>query len=318
MRVILVVLFMGLFANQVVAQNEQPILKSEPVTESRQDQSAAAGQDRAGPKYETASDIAPLLQGIEAAIRDSITHEDKAERKRQQEHEIRDLNAQEDMALWAKRMTWATGASLLLTFSGLVLIGFTLRHTRRAADYAKEMVLEAGKTTIAAEAAVSETRRIGEAQVRAYVSCVDGSFVLRDKHLICDIRAKNFGASPTKGVHVRARAHRVIGDGATKNMFSAWRGTWMFGIQPTLYDRTVIIFEDNQDTAEIFAQSRSDKKVSIEVELSWRDVFDKDQDIVQYLSGFGKAAVDGDGATICAGDLKPIGSRAGGDTSQKA
>ena len=58
-----------------------------------------------------------------------------------------------DMAFWAKLMFWASALGVLSTFAGLLLIWRTLHHTRRAADYALDMVREAEEATAEARAA---------------------------------------------------------------------------------------------------------------------------------------------------------------------
>ena len=60
------------------------------------------------------------------------------------------------MALWAMLMFFASTASVVVTVVGVVLIWRTLHHTRRAADYAKDMVDKSKLATQAAEAAVAE------------------------------------------------------------------------------------------------------------------------------------------------------------------
>lgn len=48
----------------------------------------------------------------------------------------------------------------------------------------------------AADDAVTETRRIGEAQVRAYLSCEGGSYRVAPDSLTCTIKLRNHGQSP--------------------------------------------------------------------------------------------------------------------------
>lgn len=73
-----------------------------------------------------------------------------------------DLIAQIWMAIFA-------GLQLVLTFGALIYIRWTLIETRKA-------VAEAASATDAARDAVAETSRIGEAQVRAYLSVVGAKY----------------------------------------------------------------------------------------------------------------------------------------------
>lgn len=109
-----------------------------------------------------AVDLSPALKDIEAAIRDLIAEDDKVAREAAQDREKRDLQAQEEMALWAERMFYATFATVVLTFIALFGIIRTLHHTRRAADYTEGMLSEAKATTKAAIDAANQAERQAE------------------------------------------------------------------------------------------------------------------------------------------------------------
>lgn len=145
-------------ASQAIAQETQPALEGEPIAEPRQEQSATAGDQGGEEQTPAAPDLVPTLESIEAAIRDLVSDEDQAERSDQEAREQRDLAAQEQMAWWAQWMFWATFATVLLTFAALVAILRTLHHTRRAADSAEDMVIEAEKTTAAAVQTIQAER----------------------------------------------------------------------------------------------------------------------------------------------------------------
>ncbi|MDF1857066.1 hypothetical protein [Pseudooceanicola sp.] len=65
------------------------------------------------------------------------------------EHSDQDLQAQKDMAYWAQLLFWLTVVGSTVSVVGLWLLFVSLRHTRIA---------------------ISDSREIGEAQVRAYLS----------------------------------------------------------------------------------------------------------------------------------------------------
>ncbi len=62
------------------------------------------------------------------------------------------------MAQWAEWMFYAAAATVALTLAALFAIIRTLVHTRRAADYTRDMLVEAEKSTAAAILAASSER----------------------------------------------------------------------------------------------------------------------------------------------------------------
>lgn len=188
-------------------EGEQPNVwsPSAPEDQPGQEESPPDSQDR-GEGQQTASlTLSSALQGIERAIRDLVPEEDHDDRRQQQERERRDLSAQEGMAWWAELMFYAASATVILTFFALVAILRTLHHTRRAADYTEGMLGEAKATTVAARDTVTETRRIGEAQVKAYLSIKAAkAFIDENDGIVFDVTVRNFGQSPAKDVHAIA------------------------------------------------------------------------------------------------------------------
>ena len=169
-----------LWANASLAQEPQDVapttLKGQPVPEGGQNTSKGGATDQGHEKEPTPEKLSPSLDKIEAAIRDLIAQERAAQGQGPKDEEIRDLKAQEGMALWAKAMFWATVAAVILTFAGIVLIWRTLIHTRHAAEAARDMVTEGVKTTSAAIEATNAAieanriaREMSERQLRAYI-----------------------------------------------------------------------------------------------------------------------------------------------------
>ena len=106
---------------------------------------------------------------------------------------------------WAARLVSAedTLAQWVMAFFTVVIAGLTgvaLCYIKKTADFASDTLTQAEKTTEAAKATVDETRRIGEAQTRAYLSCVGASCWVRGRHLIVEFKVKNFGQSPAINV----------------------------------------------------------------------------------------------------------------------
>ncbi len=71
----------------------------------------------------------------------------------EKQHSARDLIAQEGMAKWTFWILIVTGINVVVTVAGVILVYFTLKHSRRAADAAFDMVEEAKATTEAAKGA---------------------------------------------------------------------------------------------------------------------------------------------------------------------
>ena len=113
-----------LFASAAQAQESsgvsQPSLEGQPVPKAGNQPRANQGQDSAKQQQPEPEKLLPALQAIEGAIRDAIAEEDAIESKRQEQRDIDDLNAQKEMARWAKLMFWATAGTIGLTFAGLV------------------------------------------------------------------------------------------------------------------------------------------------------------------------------------------------------
>lgn len=200
--IIIISLGLALTSNAVAQQTVDSEAQGQPTPQSeRGDQSSesSAGEDQ-GP------DIVPAPQGIEDAIIDLVEEFTEAPSD-QEERERRDLDAQEAMAKWAFWMFVASAVTVTLTGIALIAIILTLRHTRRAADSSEKMVVEAKETTKAAEDSVAETKRIGEAQAKAYLGfqIVSGQ-VAEGEPISFKVRIKNHGASPALAIAVASCA----------------------------------------------------------------------------------------------------------------
>lgn len=185
-------------AASVAAQVGDTSIEQQPVAETGQGDGSDENDEATQPDVTNSPDILTAIEGIESAIRDLIAEEDQIEAERQRQNESRDLNAQEAMAKWARWMFWATIGTALVTLVGLILIGFTLRYTRKAAEHTEGMLRQAERATIAAESAVEATRDIGEKQVRAYLHVTNVGFSLGEKTGEVGVRltVANAGQSP--------------------------------------------------------------------------------------------------------------------------
>lgn len=108
------------------------------------------------------------------------------------DHDKRNLAAQEDMAKWASRMFGVGIFETLVTLTGVVLVALTLRHTRRAADAARDTV--------------NSMRDTAKRQLRAYVVIDEVNKETRytwPPEFVLTI--KNAGQTPAHKLTVRTR-----------------------------------------------------------------------------------------------------------------
>ena len=176
-------------------------------------------------------DLSPIRDEIQRLTRavESIKPEGKPADEIQREQD--DLKAQEDMAKWARLMYLATAWMTALTAFGVLLLGATLYFTKQAAISADKMVEEAKLATKAAEASVAETQRIGEAQVRAYVTVSEVAVFLENTCPVVNFRVFNGGNSPALSLQVTAsiaigvEKDAVLSDGINAPSVSVLIGT---------------------------------------------------------------------------------------------
>jgi len=83
-------------------------------------------------------------------------------------------------------MAICTALITIFTFVGLIFIMKTYK--------------QADNTAKAAWKTVDETKRIGEAQTRAYISLVDGEFFPRANDILCRVKLNNTGNSPARNI----------------------------------------------------------------------------------------------------------------------
>lgn len=102
------------------------------------------------------------------------------------EHDQRDLVAQEGSALWAFWIAAITFLQLVLSAFGLWAILRTLKQGQEAVQASRD--------------SVRETRRIGEAQTRCYLSVIEATVTLNRRVPVIRVKVKNSGQSPARKV----------------------------------------------------------------------------------------------------------------------
>lgn len=108
---------------------------------------------------------------------------DKLEAYYKEQTTNEDLKAQKDMAFWAGWLLILTVFSILISLAGLYLLLDSLRQTRRS---------------------ISDTREIGQAQVRAYITCISSEVEISDGVVSLKPKFQNTGESPTSPLTIDA------------------------------------------------------------------------------------------------------------------
>lgn len=218
-------------------------------------------------------DIKRIAKALEAQNADENSREEK---NRLQQN----LDAQKKMANWAGKMFWVGISESAITLLGIILVGFTLRATKRAA--------------LAAEDAVIETRRIGEAQVRAYVDIDKAAvtfrydFVPGEAFPLIAISAKNSGQSPARDFVWRPTVQYFSGNQRRqRGLGDAWAEAPGASLpaNSTFESRVLVTDMGMARFAKTDISPSGDVLIRVRIEFSYMDVFDKTVAGDAYFSG---------------------------------
>lgn len=195
---LLVVLVLLLSQQNLLAQHGETAVETQPIPKPGHESSAKAKEPVAVEQEDGADHQPTILQRLERLETFVETAQSKQQGQRNPDHEVRDLQAQETMAFWTAPMFWASGVTVVLTFAALLALIRTLHHTRRAADYAKDMTDEAKATTEAAVKSLALTESHGRAQLRAYVTLKEAAVPesVPDGYLGVKLVIENCGQTP--------------------------------------------------------------------------------------------------------------------------
>ncbi len=127
-----------------------------------------------------------------------------------QEFEYRaeaDLMAQQDMAFWAMLMFFASLVTIAITAIGVWLVKRTLDATLKAVEDTSVATAAMREANEIARASLSESRRIGEAQAKAYLNISLGGLNFNPLHERGKItgRATNTGVTPAVEFEISAK-----------------------------------------------------------------------------------------------------------------
>lgn len=112
-----------------------------------------------------------------------------------------DLIAQRTMAEKTSELVALTWVQTIIGALGILGLLASLEFTRRALRLSRE----ANEATVRA---AEDTRKIGQAQVRAYLVCEGAEFIATPEYLSCTVKLRNVGQSPAIECRLSGRVAR--------------------------------------------------------------------------------------------------------------
>lgn len=182
---------------------------------------------------------------------------------------------------------WAQGLMALWAFLQLILTGIGIWFIRKTLIETETAVVEAGKATKAAQDAVEETRRIGEAQVRAYLHVKPEGEVIVTQPVFTSfggIIVANSGQSPAFNARVEAvfmaEDHTRLDNSHVTHGCLSRRETI-----PAAGEATINFFWDSVGPDVVSAMVAETNQMHLQGHIKWEDVFGKTQSIPFHLTG---------------------------------
>ena len=204
----------------------------------------------------------------------------------------RSANAEENGAIWAALMFVVAGIETVVTGFGVFLVWHTLDASRAAGREAK-------RAADAAEQQIAETRRIGEAEVRAYISIKTAviafthDFMPGEAYPQIQISIQNTGQSPARKFIWRPTL-RYYGGGQrrSRGVGNNWVGAPGIGIAAGDEVPDNVMIADmlpNRFAEAIKLHPGSPLVVHLRIEFEFEDVFGtKVSDDAFFVGGIGK------------------------------
>jgi hypothetical protein len=219
--------------------------------ESHQSASSEAYAEQAQGKIESTCVALPFAAQNEC-IAEAISSE------REQQRAEQDLDAQQQMAEWARWMLIATVVMASITGFGVVFVWQTLEATRTMAD---------------------DTREIGKAQVKAYVYVTDLDIFAHED--IIRLKIKNFGNSPASVQFVDVKCHTFDSRTGNPGMGGITTSKEDFRIEPQGTKDAILTLSRGVGRFLLEIAREGSGSVTIEGSVQYTDVF-KDREV----SGF--------------------------------
>lgn len=201
---------------------------------------------------------------IEAAIKCATQQKNQSYKANEEHRANHDLTAQRAMARYAWWMVFIAFASLLAAIGGI----YYLRKT------------------------LFETRRIGQAEVRAYLSIVIGSYSISGNDIRFTVGVTNNGQSPSRGGKISCK---IRGSGGIDDTYFTYTAQCDDRVVPdltadgsfstdefTIKDTDIII--SGGSAGNIIADIKENiQMLFFDIQLDWLDVFDNQQTITANL-----------------------------------
>lgn len=202
---------------------------------------------------------------------------------RQEWREEQNVYAQRQMADWSLLMLIVSGAGIVITGAGVWLIRATLLSTEAGLSVMRETLDEARQATIAGNRNVDETRRIGEAQVRAYLTFEQARFSVEGGELRLGFEVNNCGQSPARLLLAKQVSCSIVMSGTSDDIlhfqgvygdpFNVFLGSHRAGSNA----RVSIPLMLNEQDVRTFDREAKTRRTHISVSglLTWNDVFNQ-------------------------------------------
>lgn len=291
---------MGLQA-QPVPQEKPVTIKSEPVTEAQQADPAPSTDYSASDYSQLIERITSELVGIKGAIRDLQAEENAADRAADKEGKKRDLDAQEAMAFWAKWMFWATVCTVIVGIGGIVYVRLALL----------------------------ETRRLGQTEIRAYLTITDMTVQIDDLQPPAKMfapsfkfKVRNTGNSPARNIRYYIRgAYLYRGcKGEVRGSTDFRKNSATFDVAPNVAipreHTSLLLLLNNADRA---ALDSGTLRMAITAYVSFLDVFDKEHTAdFNFFAELGPLALEGGVEARVTGDTAEHMARLFSDSHRTA
>jgi hypothetical protein len=209
------------------------------------------------------------------------------------------------MAKWALLMFIATVVGVGVTTVGVIYVKRTLDQNRAAVEAA----------IVSAEAAqdsVDVVQRIGEAQVRAYLSCTGGKYEVHGTSFHLRPYLTNNGQSPANNIRIVAKISSTVLDGwqehnipKLRNIKSGEGIGHCQAIPGGGRSEGFVLWLWGDLGEELFEiVGKNDSHFSIIGRITWTDVFDRDQTFTFILDdSIGQPVADALGAIRRSGEL---------------
>ena len=127
-------------------------------------------------------------------------------RTKEDERAQEDLDAQKQMATAASNAVIVGGIEAFITFIGVLLVGWTLYHTKRAADAARDAAKEAKRASDTASDGLVQSEEQMQREMRAYVAVEPGgiNWLIGRDDAIGHVVLRNVGKLPASEVYLLA------------------------------------------------------------------------------------------------------------------